>query len=94
VRRWSAVNLNIIKDAATSSVLTSWTGEAVAGRRTVPPVMQFHGIGLPPFGAGAARFYGIGVDAVATTDSVQGLGVVDRGVGDPGIPPRWGPSRC
>src|SRR5215207_10953181 len=76
-RRWSAVLSNTIKDAATFSVLTCWTGEAVAVRRTVPPVMQLDGTGLPIFGSTPdTRLVGIGIGAAAAAGTVQGLDVV------------------
>ena len=83
-------------DAATSSVLTQWTGEAVVVRRTVPPVCKLQGTSLPIFGSVTeTRTGGIGIGAAAMADQVQELGVVvDRGVDVPGIPPRWGPDRC
>lgn len=87
---------NLITDAATSSVLTSRTGEAVAVRRTVPPVMQLDGTGLPIFVAMPdTRPAGIGMGVAAAAGTVQGLDVVvDRGFDVQGIPPRWGPDRC
>lgn len=87
---------NTITDAATSSVLTSRTGEAVAVRRTVPPVLQLDGTGLPIFVAKPdTRMAGIGIGVAAAAGPVQGHDVVvGRGYDVQGIPPRWGPSRC
>jgi hypothetical protein len=85
------VNDYMIKDAATSSVLQHWAGEAVVVRRTVPPVLKLDGTGLPI--ADRARMAGIaGYGAVPMTDQVQGFGVVSGVV--PGIPPRGRPVRC
>jgi len=86
------VNDHMTKDAATSSVLTHWAGEAVAVRRTVPPVLACKGTGLPI--VDRVRMAGTaGYGAVPMTDQVQGFGA-GRGVVVPGIPPRGRPVRC
>ena len=86
------MNDYIKQDAATSSVLTHWTGEAVVLRRTVPPVLACNGTSLPI--ADRVRMAGIaGYGAVSMTDQVQGFGA-GRGVVVPGIPPRGRPVRC
>jgi hypothetical protein len=81
--------------AATSSVLTDWTGEAVAARRTVPPVHTFDGTGLSMIvGVTDSRVVAGGYD-LGMAERFKGLGIV--AVGDnavPGIPPRWRPVRC
>ena len=84
------MNDYITKDAATSSVLTLWTGEAVVLRRTVPPVLAFHGTGLPVDDRFSAA---MAFDAIPMTDQVQGIGA-GRGAVVPGIPPRGRPVRC
>jgi hypothetical protein len=94
-RRWSAVIDNKMKDAATSSVLTQWTGEAVVARRTCSPVQTFDGTGLSIAGVTDLRITAGGHRASAMADQFQGTGVVvlgDNAV--PGIPPRWRPVRC
>lgn len=86
------MNDYITKDAATSSVLTQWTGEAVVRRRTVATVLACKGTGLPI--ADRARTAGIaGYGAVPMTDQVQDFGV-GSGVVAPGVPPRGRPVRC
>ena len=78
--------------AATFPVLGyGWTGEATGARRTVPPVFQVDGTGLPIDGR-TSRMRGLGTGA----DQVQRTAVAVRVPADvvPGIPPRWGPVRC
>jgi hypothetical protein len=83
------VNDYIKTDTATSSVLALWTGEAVVLRRTVPPVLAFHGTGLPI----VDRFSAVSADAIPMPNQVQGVDA-GRGVVVPGIPPRGRPVRC
>ena len=89
------MNDYITKDAATSSVLTQWTGEAAVLRRTVPPVLELDGTGLPGGGCTfTARTSGIGAPEAPMADQVQRTAVVDRGYDVRGIPPRGRPVRC
>jgi hypothetical protein len=89
------VSFFIIKDAATPSVLTRWTGEAAELRLAVPPVRKLDGTSLPVGGrTHATRVSGIGTGAALMVDQVQGTVVVDRGFDVPGIPPRGRPVRC